>query len=484
MTRFASDRHGAMAVMFSGIVALGAVLLILVIGQIFDHLHKRALQADADLAALIAVRDQAFTPARAAQVIADQGRDPDEYEIEVVPGHYRPEPGVALSGRFQPGAQPYNAAHVRLSSPSRHVFSGANPRRASAEATAARRDLVSFSLGSRLVRLEGGYSGAVLGALLGYQGRITVMDYQALASAKIDALDYLDALALHAGLQAVSYDDVLGARVRLGDALQAAADVAGADAPPVLRALPNASARRNQLVPVADLLTIPAGRAPLPAARGTGAQVSVADILAASALAASGGRQVDVAVETGAASLRLGVGERPQSSGLQLYAAEGATADTRQLQLEVSAGGGLNLVRVGLENATAHARLVELKCGANGAVQARFEVDTSAARATVWGPSLLGLLPINVKLAEADLSDGGVVDVTLTGEHLASGRPAIVRSGLGAQVSLLGLGLPLSGLVNGVLGVADDLLVSLGLSVAEAELFLRDASCGRPYLVE
>jgi Flp pilus assembly protein TadG len=76
MTRFASDRRGGMAVMFSGIVALGAVLLILVMGQIFDHLHKRALQADADLAGRVAGRGPGVAPPPAAPGGARRGPPP------------------------------------------------------------------------------------------------------------------------------------------------------------------------------------------------------------------------------------------------------------------------------------------------------------------------------------------------------------------------------------------------------------------------
>lgn len=478
--RFITDARGAMAPMFAALIAIGAILMVIVVGQIFDYLHKRELQADADLAALLAIREQNYTPGFAAAVLADQGRDPSRYEIAVAPGHYRADPDIARDRRFTPHAHPYNAVHVSLAS-ERSGPMRRTDRPTRAEATAARRDLVNFSLGSRLVRLEGGYSGAVLAALLGYDGRITVMDYQALATARIDALDFLDALALDVGLEAVSYDDILGADVQLGRILGAALAVAGPDAPIGLHALPERSARRGALAPVADILTLPPGQAPLPGARGTGAQVTLADILAASALVASGGRQVDVGVDAGLASVKLGVGERPQSSGLQLYAPEGATADTRQLELDVAVGGGLNLVRVHIEDATAHARLVELKCGPGGQVMARFEVETSPARAVIRG---LGLLGVSIPLARVDLSSGTVREVVMTRADIDSGKPAIVRSGLGAQVSLLGLGLPLSGLVNGALGTVDNLLASLGLTIAEAELFLRDARCGRPYLVE
>lgn len=479
--RFTADRAGAMAPMFAAVIAFGAVLMILVVGEIFAHLHKRELQAQADLAVLLAVRDQTYSAGFISQVLADQGDDPDAYAITVTPGRYHDDPDRPRAARFEPGVTPYNAARVRLASEGRNPVARRGGRAAEAEAVAARRDVAVFSLGSRLVRLEGGASGAVLKALLDYDGRITANDYEAIAAARVDALDFLDALALEAGIEAVTYDDVLGSEVELGHALRAAVDVAGAEAPAGLRALPVRSGRRYTRLPVSDLLAIPPGRAPLPEARGTGAQLTLADLLTASALAASSDRQIDVRADAGAARVKLGVGERPQSSGLQLFAGPGASADTRQLELDVSVGGGLNLVDVSIEDAVAHARLAELRCGPGTAVSARFEVTTSAARAHVRVPALLGG---RRTLASVDLSDGGVQEVTLTRADIESGKPVTVRSGLGAQVSLLGLNLPLGGVVNGALGAADDVVTALGLTVGEADLFLRDAECGRPYLVQ
>ena len=141
-------------------------------------------------------------------------------------------------------------------------------------------------------------------------------------------------------------------------------------------------------------------------------------------------------------------------------------------------GAGLGRLSVDIENATATARLVSLTCHGDGRAEARFEVQTSPATARIGGA--LGLLG---SLLNVDLSSGRTVEAVLTTEHMESGEPEIIRSGLGAQVNLLGLGLPLSGALNHSLGVVDALLVDMGLTIGESELYLRDVRCGRPFLV-
>ncbi len=472
-----TDRAGAAAPLMASGLAVAALLLTLTLTQVLEHLHKRELQADADLIALIAVRDSDYSVERARAVLADQGHDPDAYTIIVEPGVYTPDPDLAPDARFVAGAIPVNAARVELRSARRTQFFQQNqPWRALAEATAARQDMISFAIASRLVRLEGGYSGAVLAALTGYSGTITVMDYRALADARISVPGFLDALALEAGLSAASYDTLLDSRLRLGQVLSTAASVMGEQSPAVLDLLARHSAHANRQLRIGDVLSLQPGitSTSLPG----GAQIGLADLVMASALAAQGGRQVGVAVSAPLASINLGIGQPPQMASVRGAGLEGAEAHTRQLGLDVSVGAGLGRVSVQIEDATAAARLISLTCHADGRAEARFEVETSPARARIGGA--LGLLG---SLLRVDLSSGRKVEAVLTREHVESGNPEVIRSGLGAQVNLLGLGLPLSGALNGSLAIVDGLLVDLGLTIAESELYLRDVQCGRPFLV-
>jgi len=167
IARFIRDTSGAAAPLMASGIAAGALLLVLTLTQVMDHLHKRELQATADLIALIAVRDQDYSLTRARAVLSDQGFDPDRFDIVVEPGLYQPAPEREPHERFRPRIEPYNAAHVELRSVNTsRIRAGDRQWRARAEATAARQDMVSFAIASRLVRLEGGYSGAVLAAII------------------------------------------------------------------------------------------------------------------------------------------------------------------------------------------------------------------------------------------------------------------------------------------------------------------------------
>ncbi|MGP1275743.1 MAG: hypothetical protein ACQRW7_10015 [Caulobacterales bacterium] len=477
MRRFLSDTAGAAAPLMACAIAAGSLLLVFTLTQVMDHLHKRELQATADLIALLAVRDSDYSIESARTVLSDQGFDPEQFDIVVEPGLYEPDASLAPAERFTSLQAPYNAAHVELRSVHQsRVRVNERRWRARAEATAARQDMVSFAIASRLVRLEGGYSGAVLAALTGYSGAITVMDYRSLADARISVPGFLDALKLEAGLTAVSYDALLDSNVRLSEALNAAVTAMGSDAPALLDVLARQSAHGTRTLRVGDILSLAPGMNS--AGLVSGAQVGLADLVMASALAAQGGRQIGVAVSAPLASVTLGVGQPPQEASVVGAGLEGAQAHTRQLELDVSIGAGLGRLNVEIEDAVAEARLVQLTCNPDGTAEARFAVITSPARARIGGA--LGLLG---SLLSVDLSSGRTVEAVLTSEHVESGRPEVIRSGLGAQVNLLGLGLPLSGVLNSSLGLVDALLTDLGLTIAESELYLREVRCGRPFLV-
>ena len=64
-----TDRAGAAAPLMASGLAVAALLLTLTLTQVLEHLHKRELQADADLIALIAVRDSDYSVERARAVL-------------------------------------------------------------------------------------------------------------------------------------------------------------------------------------------------------------------------------------------------------------------------------------------------------------------------------------------------------------------------------------------------------------------------------
>src|SRR5690606_19391006 len=74
----------------------------------------------------------------------------------------------------------------------------------------------AFSIGSRLAALEGGIVNQLLGGLLGSNITLSVMDYEALLSADVSLLSFLDALATELALASGSYSESLDANVSVG----------------------------------------------------------------------------------------------------------------------------------------------------------------------------------------------------------------------------------------------------------------------------
>ena len=61
----------------------------------------------------------------------------------------------------------------------------------------------------------------MLGGMLGTTLSLSVMDYQALIDAHIDAFDFLNALATRLDLTGVTYDSVLSGNVKVADIVAA-----------------------------------------------------------------------------------------------------------------------------------------------------------------------------------------------------------------------------------------------------------------------
>jgi uncharacterized membrane protein len=99
---------------------------------------------------------------------------------------------------------------------------GSDAARITAAATAARIPSVSFSLGSGLADLSAGDINRILGKMLGADLSLSLIDYEGLASANVDALGMLNQLAVETGLDAGTYGELADATVTLGQLLAAA----------------------------------------------------------------------------------------------------------------------------------------------------------------------------------------------------------------------------------------------------------------------
>lgn len=234
----------------------------------------------------------------------------------------------------------------------------------------------SFAVGSRLLRLDGGLLNSLLGGLLGGGISLSVMDYEALIRARVDLFDFSKRLATRLNLTAATYDDVLKADARLGDVLAAIVDASrdhdtrSGTATAALGRIASASAS-NLPVKLSSLISFgPAGDKPLSGPKPLAASLSALDIVSAVAQIANGNRQIDVGLNLNlpgiaAASLKLGIGERPVGTSLMRVGRAGASVHTAQTRLlltvDLVGSGAASLVRVPLylELAAATARLTE-----------------------------------------------------------------------------------------------------------------------------
>jgi uncharacterized membrane protein len=478
MRDFLRSERGSVLPLYAMSIGIIAVLVSAILTHGLQYLEDRRMQALADLIALVSVRDQNYSSAYALQIIEDQGLVREHYAPILTPGHYIPDPGLPPYQRFEAGARPFNAVRVDLHAQITDDWGHLRIAGLLAEAAAARRDTASFAVGSRLARLEGGASGEILGALIGHDGRITAMDYRSLADIRIDSLTFLNAVAGETGVHTGTYEEILDANVPPRSILRAVHAAAGRDAPGILGRIAERALRRGTPVRVGDILEASA-IAPAPLLDGMlGAHVSALDIIEATAYAANSEHQVAIDLDAHFAAVSLAIGERPQSPPVEAASLPGARAETRQLDLLTQLSVGLSRINIRLEAAMAEAELTRVSCGPGGRVSADFDVTTNPARLVVeTGGALEQALSV-------DLGTGDRRRVTMTERHIASGQPETLRSGAGVNAGLGGTSLPLGPLTGPILREVDNLAGDLGLHLAEADLFLRGASCGHAFLIE
>ncbi|TIX61838.1 MAG: hypothetical protein E5V30_33610, partial [Mesorhizobium sp.] len=154
---------------------------------------------------------------------------------------------------------PYNAVQVSLKKKGTLYFGAMmmKPPVIGTTATASAQAEAAFSVGSRLASLNGGVVNALLGGLLGTNISLSVMDYNALASADIDVLSFTDALATELRLTGVSYSDVLASKATVGQIATAMADVPGLDRTSKLALQTMAAGATNMVkIPLSHLIDL------------------------------------------------------------------------------------------------------------------------------------------------------------------------------------------------------------------------------------
>jgi len=471
---FSKDRKGSVVTVFAFSAMVFAILTAIVMNQVSFYLTKRKLQNAVDMTTLMMMESGVITIANAKTLLEKQLKQPVA-NVVVTQGRYSANAMINEASRFTPNATPYNAVHVSAEVAGEKVMLGgmmaSNPK-ISAAARGARRTTASIVMGSRLVRVEGGLSAALLDATLGYKGKLTVMDYEALAGVDIDVAQFLQALNIRADIKALTFADVVSAPVHVGHIVDAlvATTPSGTVQALLKKASPASGTDKvilNKVLDLGSITNLPVNSL----LSGEAFPISVGEILGGAVSLAD--RDHQIAIDLGAvlgdssiADVSLDLGEKPKVLDYKGRADKGAKVSTSQLALNV---GALGLLKVDVTLANAEVRIDDIKCKADGSAEVVLKAVTEAASVGVK----TAILPrIGVKLGS-----GEEKKLTFTKEDIKAKTYKPVRSGLGLQLGSLSIAQKL------LFAPVDSLLEALGLHIAEADVKVVDANCGSAGLV-
>ena len=531
MRRLIAEQRGAAAVLVAGALPMlfGAAALAIDLGMV--QLERRRVQGVADAAALAAARDTGQAASLAAALAAaSPGRYP--LSTRILTGRYRAE--AAPDARFVAGAADPDAVRVTVRSEVPTLFAavfGTPSVAVERRATARRLDLASFAVGSRVAN-------ALLSGLTGGKVALSVMDYNALAAAKVDLVPWLKVLGADAKLEVATFDDLLKADLPastiLGSLSRQVAD-------PVARAaLANLASAAKGTIRLAELIDL--GELGRQGDGGAGLlRIDTLDLASNILQGSASGRQVAIdlgAQVPGIARTRLwvAIGERPNRAPWIAVTRDRSpvirTAQTRiylETQLNAQPLPGLSLASVELplfvELASAEARLEAIECRpravtlagrpgpgqvaiarADPAALADFKTPVTLADARLLETLLLrveGRAGIDLGANEsfqARRFDAAAIEAasvqTIRSSTPVGGIATSLMQRVDLKARVLGfLPLPLDPIVRGVGGqlsliapVLDPVLMSvtgvLGVGVGEADLWVTGVRCGQPILIE
>jgi uncharacterized membrane protein len=467
--------------------------------------------------------------------------------VQYTPGVYIADPSVALSQRFVTGTQPYDAVKVAVQQKAQMTFAAAlmSPPTLSATGTASASKVAAFSVGSRLASLNGGVLNAVLGGLLGTTVSLKVADYDALVSANVDLLSYLDLLATRLNLTAGTYDDLLETDIAYPRLLDTLAVMPGLT-PTVTKAITSISKGLGTTQLKVKLQNLVSLGSVGERAIGTGThllvEASALDIISTTAFAAHQNKQLSVNLAATIpgltnVTLKLSVGERPKGLASNAIGATGSAVRTAQIRPAIEATvPGLGTiagikVRVPLyvEAAYAEAKLANFACLGGGAKNASIGVDVVPGVAEIAlgdvDPTAMANFGSKPRVTAATIIDALLLKVTArsdvnltntsktrltfqpnditnktvknvsTRDTLTSATQSLI-AGTDLQIQLLILTLgtnkavmsAIADTLSGVTAPLDDVLYNtllmLGIKIGEADVRLTDARCQQSVLVQ
>ncbi|SEE19489.1 pilus assembly protein TadG-related protein [Bradyrhizobium erythrophlei] len=548
MRRFGADERGNFAMMSAGLMTLliGCAGLAIDLGTIFAD--RRKTQSTADLAAIVAAANLS-NPVNAASATVTQNNYPASALVKVETGTYTANSAVAPQARFvTPAVGIPNAARVTLTTKTPLYFAryltGASSFNITTTATATSTEMASFAIGSRLLSVNGGALNALLGSMLGTTLSLSVMDYNSLISAKIDALDFLSALATRVNLTGVTYSDLLSSNLKVGDIMAAAlttqqitngANAATTALSTISQAVTGSSTRISPgtLVDLGPFANLTVGQKPK-----VGASVSVFDLINTVAQIANGSHQIATSINLGLpgianVSVIATIGERPVGSSWIAMGTQGVSVHTAQTRIlatiNVLGSGSVSAINlpVYVEVASGTATLNAVSCGHPNINTSQVTIGVTPGIVDAWignvtvadmtnfttkpnpPPALLvnlGLVtvtglahagmgnttPTNVNFSYSDIQAGTKKTVTTT--NFLTSLTSTLLGDLSLAINVGPLGLPIPGLGALVMGILNavtspidqvlaSLLSTLGIGLGQVDVWVLGVRCDGGVLV-
>ncbi len=540
--RLRRDRSGSVAV--TTVLTLGVMfgMAAITVDASRLYLAKRRQQGITDLAAVAAAANIAKASAAAAASLAANGV-PAANLVAVELGTYAANPAVAAAQRFTVGGASPNAARVTLRSAPSAVFGalvGTANATVGTRSVAVNANVAAFALGSTVASLNGGLANAVLGGLTGSTLSLSTTDYANLASANVDLFGLANALAVRIGATG-SYASLAATTVRVADVISAAADAGAASGLPAstvaaLRAMAAAIGPSGPTIAFGSLVAFGAyGTLAVGSTAPVSAALPLLPLVTAAARLGGGAAEVSTGIPVSGgvivnASVKIAIGEPTAGSSYAAIGPVGTTLHTAQtrvlLTLQLAQYGpisGLNLplyVEVGPATAT----LSAIGCSAGATVDPAATLAVTPGAVDGWignvsdamltnltsavSPSaavLTNLLLVSVSgRAHFTVSNTATASVPFTRADIAAGTmkststtdyTSSLLSGLfnNLQLGASLLGVPVAvppgvgALLQADLQPIDvelsNTLAALGVTIGDADTWVRAVRCGQGVLV-
>ncbi|MGL5167833.1 MAG: TadG family pilus assembly protein [Afipia sp.] len=543
LRRFSADERGNIAIMSAAslLLVIACAALGVDVGSIFAD--KRRTQSAADLAAIVAASDLTNASRAAAATVAKNNYPPDSL-VAVEPGVYKADASLTPQQRFVAAATPANAVRVTMQTKTPLYFgkalTGQSQWNVNATATASTTQLATFAIGSRLASLNGGLLNTLLGNMLGTTLSLSVMDYNALLASKIDAFDFLSALATRLNLTGVTYDTLLSSNIKVADIVAALLTANGNNA--ATSALSSVSsmltATTNKIVPKSLIDLGPYSNLTVGQKPKIGVSVSAYDLLAATASLANGTNQIAAGLNLSlpgiaGVTLMATVGERPVGTSWITVGSTGASVHTAQtrilLQIQLIGSGSVSVVNlpVYVEIAAGTATLNAISCGYPSVSNSSVTLGVSPGIVDAWignvtsammtnfstkpnPPAVnivnLGIIQVTGR-AHATMANTAPTPVTFSYADIQAQTKKTVNTTnftssltqsllgdlqLGVQLGPLGLPIPgigalVLGIIGGATGSIDTLLNSvlqtLGIGLGQVDSWVTGVRCDGAVLV-